>query len=150
MRYTKYEYSANYMICTNNVITWTTSRGSSGPTLSKSIILIAKKSVFKAPKQIKKMSLLRLPSELLLVVADFLEVEGDINALAKINHRFYSLPNPYLYRRNSLESGSLALLWAVQQGREATARKCVSEGANVRAIDGACCLALHGMATRGW
>jgi hypothetical protein len=46
-----------------------------------------------APRQIEKMSLLRLPSKLLLAVTDFLEVEGDLNARTKINLHFYSLLN---------------------------------------------------------
>lgn len=82
------------------------------------------------------MTLLGLPSELLLVVADFREAEGDINSLAQTNRNAYSLPNPYLYRRHSVGSGSSALLWAVRQGQEGTARRCISERADVVVIDG--------------
>jgi hypothetical protein len=57
-------------------------------------------------------SLLLLHAELLLSVARFLEGERDINFLAQTNRRSYSLLNPYLYRHNSLESQSSALLWA--------------------------------------
>ncbi|CAG8908526.1 unnamed protein product [Penicillium egyptiacum] len=78
---------------------------------------------------------LLLPNEVLLLVANFLERETDINSLAKTNRRFYSPLNPYLYRRNSLQSGSSALLWAAQEGMAATARTCVLEGANVEAIN---------------
>lgn len=80
------------------------------------------------------MCLLHFPAELLLFIANFLE-ERDINSLAQTNQQIYSLLNPYLYRRNSLNSRSSALLWAAQRGSEATARTCVSEGANVRATD---------------
>lgn len=81
-----------------------------------------------------KISLLHLPAELLLLVANFLD-EGDMNALAQANRRLYSLLNPYLYRRNSLKSQSSALLWAAQRGMETTARKCLSEGANIGVMD---------------
>jgi hypothetical protein len=67
-------------------------------------------------------SLLHLPAELLLLVANFLDREGDINSLVQANSRIYALLNPYLYRRNSLNSQTSELLWAAQRGSEATAR----------------------------
>lgn len=111
------------------------SRISLGTTIPGSRFFLDQAS-FKAPRRNVKMSLLTLPSELLLFVANFLEVDGDIDSLAKTNKDVYSLLNPYLYRRNSLKSGSSALLWAAQGGNEATARRCISEGVNVGAIDG--------------
>lgn len=81
------------------------------------------------------MSLLHLPTEVQLLVANLLEEERDINSLARINREFYSLLNPYLYRRNLLNSRRSALLWAASRGREATVRICVSEAANIGTID---------------
>ena len=46
------------------------------------------------------MPLLDLANELLQYISENLESERDINAFARINHRLYSLLNPYLYRRN--------------------------------------------------
>jgi ankyrin repeat protein len=71
------------------------------------------------------MPLSHLPTELLLSAASFLDLERDINSLAQTNRLFHSLINPYLYRRNSHNSGSSALLWA--------ARLSISQGANVEA-----------------
>jgi hypothetical protein len=53
---------------------------------------------------------LHLPTELLLLVANFLEAERDINSLAQTNKRIYFLVNPYLYQHNSLRLASSALL----------------------------------------
>jgi ankyrin repeat protein len=80
------------------------------------------------------MLFLGLPAGLLLSVADFLE-ENDVNRLTQSNHHFYTLLNPYLCRRNSLDSESSALLWAARRGNEATAQSCILNGANVGAID---------------
>lgn len=81
------------------------------------------------------MYLLDSPADLLLLAADSLDAERDINSFAQTNRRSYSLLNPYLYRRNSLNSGSSTLLWAAQRGSGATARACLSEGADVTAFD---------------
>ncbi|PYH91899.1 hypothetical protein BO71DRAFT_298391, partial [Aspergillus ellipticus CBS 707.79] len=68
------------------------------------------------------MSLLNLANEVLLMIAETLESENDINAMVQTNHRFYALLNPYLYRHNRRHSGSSALLWAAMTGQAVTAR----------------------------
>ena len=75
------------------------------------------------------MSLLRLPNELLLCLADKLD-ERDINNLVRTNHRLYHAVNRYLYRHNVNNFGGVALLWAAYHGIEGTFRKLLGEGAN--------------------
>jgi ankyrin repeat protein len=79
------------------------------------------------------MPLLDLANELLCCISENLELEKDINAFAQANHRLYRLVNNYLYRHHIQHSGSVALLWAAYHGKEATARRLLEEGANVRA-----------------
>src|SRR4051812_14395863 len=74
------------------------------------------------------MSLLDLPSELVLITVAFLETERDINSLCLANRRFYLLLNSYLYRINSCSSRP-ALVWATLQVNEGTARMSIQEGA---------------------
>lgn len=75
------------------------------------------------------MSLLRLPCELLLLVAEFLETEEDINALSQVNRVLHAVINPYLYRFNAWNSESSALVWAAAHGVEDTAWISIREGA---------------------
>lgn len=63
------------------------------------------------------------------MVAEFLGKTADINALARVNSRFYHLLNRYLYRHNSKYNGSSALVWATKRNNISTARKAVQAGA---------------------
>lgn len=51
-----------------------------------------------------------LPVELLFLIASFLEVERDIDSLARTCQKYYSYLNAFLYQHNSLNRGSSALL----------------------------------------
>lgn len=55
------------------------------------------------------MLLLDLPNEILLLIAENLQLEGDINAFARTNDRLYGILNPYLYRHNVERKDSTAL-----------------------------------------
>ncbi|SPO04187.1 uncharacterized protein DNG_06870 [Cephalotrichum gorgonifer] len=72
-----------------------------------------------------------LPNELLCGIADCLESERDVNALARVDQKLFHLLDPYLYRRNGQQSGSSALRWAARHGRAGTARKAIRVGASV-------------------
>ncbi|KAB8078097.1 hypothetical protein BDV29DRAFT_20553 [Aspergillus leporis] len=61
------------------------------------------------------MPLAYMSTELLLLVATFLNPEKDINSLAQTNVQLYSLLNSYRYRHNSLKSASSALPWAAER-----------------------------------
>ena len=91
------------------------------------------------------MSLLHLPSELVLITVTFLETQRDINSLCLANRRIYSLLNSYLYRINPCSSRP-ALVWATLQANEGTARLSIQEGAEPEWIDahgrGLLCLAV--------
>ncbi|MCJ1457818.1 hypothetical protein MMC28_008187 [Mycoblastus sanguinarius] len=91
------------------------------------------------------MALLHLANELLLLVADELEGESAINALARTNARLFALLNPYLYRHNIQRNESSALFWAAAHGQEATARLSHAAGADVRSrrADSVMTTALH-------
>jgi hypothetical protein len=63
------------------------------------------------------MSLLHLPSELLILVVTFLDVENDINSLAQTNKAFYSLLKPIPL------SAKLAQRWRLGTTMGSSARK---------------------------
>ncbi|KAH6876829.1 hypothetical protein B0T10DRAFT_497345, partial [Thelonectria olida] len=72
-----------------------------------------------------------LANELLQSLANCLELERDIKALARTNRRLYCLLDPYLYRHNIRQSSSSALVWAAIYGRERTAQKAIDAWTNV-------------------
>ncbi|CAI7579925.1 unnamed protein product [Penicillium pancosmium] len=74
--------------------------------------------------------LLELPNELLLMVAEHSMSAKDINNLTSVNSQLYELLNKYLYHYNVHQCGSSGMLWAAENGQEATARKLLREGAN--------------------
>ncbi|RAL07964.1 uncharacterized protein BO97DRAFT_332512, partial [Aspergillus homomorphus CBS 101889] len=74
------------------------------------------------------MSLVRLPTELMYMIVASLDFQHDINSLARSSRQLYAILNPYLYRRDSTQHESWALLWAAKHGKEATSRKCIEHG----------------------
>src|SRR5438034_10145144 len=81
------------------------------------------------------MPLLYLPNELLLCIAQNLELKRDTNALARTNRRLHNVLNDYLYCHGVAQFGSSALFWALKHGRETTAQKLIGAGANVQVRD---------------
>lgn len=69
-----------------------------------------------------------LPNELIIMISDFLREDADINALVKVNSRFYHLLDRSLYRHNSKYDRSRALEWAIEHDKIATARKSIEVG----------------------
>ncbi|KAK2594711.1 hypothetical protein QQS21_007561 [Conoideocrella luteorostrata] len=65
--------------------------------------------------------ILNLPLELLQNVADHLEVDRDVNALARTHSRLYAAANPVLYRDKYD-----AMAWAAEKGRVSTAEMILS------------------------
>ncbi|CAI7581673.1 unnamed protein product [Penicillium glandicola] len=63
------------------------------------------------------MSLFTLPNELLLVIAEILDSEKDINAFARTSRDCYILLNPFLYAYNVRQRQGSALHWAATQGQ---------------------------------
>ena len=79
-----------------------------------------------------KISLLDLPNELLLSVADNLDRESDISAFSRLNRRLYLLLNLYLYQHNIKQTNSSGLIWAAEHGRETIVQRFLSEGADIQ------------------
>ncbi|PLN83683.1 ankyrin repeat-containing domain protein [Aspergillus taichungensis] len=77
------------------------------------------------------MSLLQLPSELILYIAEFLLAERDINVLVQGNRQLYELLNPLLYRHNVQHRQSSALTWAAANGQLPTLEKLFDQGAQI-------------------
>lgn len=77
------------------------------------------------------MSLLRLPNELILDIADFLDDETSINALLLTCRRFAALLHNSLYKANAQGHNSKALGWAAEHGIEGTARYAIQFGSPV-------------------
>jgi hypothetical protein len=69
------------------------------------------------------MSVLSLANETVIQIVGYLDQQRDINSVCRVNYRFYTLFNDYLYRYNVHFRGSSALLWAAKHGNESTARK---------------------------
>ncbi|RAL07967.1 uncharacterized protein BO97DRAFT_327451, partial [Aspergillus homomorphus CBS 101889] len=74
------------------------------------------------------MLLNRLPQELVLMVAEYLETERDFNSLVRTSKESHDILNHHLYRHNSKHHNSSALHWAAEHGNEATTRRCIEEG----------------------
>ena len=79
------------------------------------------------------MSLLDLPNELLLSIADSLRCESGINAFACTNRRLYCLLDAYLYQYHIQTSDHSALPWAAYHGLTNTVLKFLDLGSNVQA-----------------
>ncbi|KAF2707532.1 ankyrin, partial [Pleomassaria siparia CBS 279.74] len=90
-----------------------------------------------------------LANELICCISEELELERDINAFSQVNRRLYRLLNTYLYRRNVQHSGSSALLWAAQHGRDETARWLLGEIAGDQATSDCCITSLCVAAKEG-
>lgn len=79
------------------------------------------------------MHILDFPTEILILISEFLDDEYCINALVQTCRRFYLLLNHSLYRFNVCYSGACALEWAAVKGSEATARYTLEAGASPHA-----------------
>ncbi|KAJ5389448.1 uncharacterized protein N7496_000516 [Penicillium cataractarum] len=76
------------------------------------------------------MSLLLLPNEVLLMIAEEAP-QKDMNSMAQLNRFFYSLINRRLYARNVKYSGSSGLTWATIHGHLATFQHFIKAGVDI-------------------
>lgn len=81
--------------------------------------------------QAYKMSLQKLPNELLLAIVSGLDTEADINAFSCVNRRFHALLTP-ISEHNVKYSDSSALRYAALTGQLPTARRALDTGAQVQ------------------
>jgi ankyrin repeat protein len=77
------------------------------------------------------MSLLTLPTELLYNIWEHIHQKKDVNALQKVNHRFYQIFNSWFYRFDHKYCGSRALFWAVRRNETRTAQISIEERAAI-------------------
>ncbi|KAL2869605.1 ankyrin repeat domain-containing protein [Aspergillus lucknowensis] len=68
------------------------------------------------------MSSPKLPLEVLLLIVEELQSQGDLNAFSQLNRAFYELVNPLLYKFNAERHESSAARWAIRNGHERTLR----------------------------
>ncbi|QMW45818.1 hypothetical protein G4B11_009273 [Aspergillus flavus] len=80
------------------------------------------------------MHLLRLPNELLQLVADNLSTDADLNALIQTHNRFYHLLKTYLFEHNVRYGESSALVWAAAHGHIEIAKKSLRAKADANAL----------------
>lgn len=80
------------------------------------------------------MALLDLPNELLLLIAQRLDDDYDINALLQTCKQLFLLLNRYLYEHNVRHFHATALEWAAKHGKETTARQALEAGAPPNAV----------------
>lgn len=73
-----------------------------------------------------------LPSEILILISDFLASLADVNAFARTNRFCYDLLNTGLYKRDVTDRNASALTWAATHDKESTARLSISAGADVQ------------------
>ncbi len=86
------------------------------------------------PDSHKRMSLLDVPLEILLLIVEQSDhYEANINALARTNRYLYASLNRFLYRHNVERTGGNALSWAAYHGQEGACRKLLAEGADINA-----------------
>ncbi|OQE18138.1 hypothetical protein PENFLA_c022G00450 [Penicillium flavigenum] len=74
------------------------------------------------------MPLYHLPNELILMIAENLKSNGDLNSLIQTNTHLFKLLDPLLYLRDAASYGPLAVLRAAKNGNENTARKSLQAG----------------------
>lgn len=78
------------------------------------------------------MYLSELPSEIILIIAECLESQPTINALAQTSSAFYALLNPFLYRYHVQHRvPAPALEWAAERGHAGTLQKLLKAGADI-------------------
>jgi ankyrin repeat protein len=74
------------------------------------------------------MPLYHLPNELILIIAENLKSNGDLNSLIQTNTHLCKLLDPLLYRRDAASFSPLAILHAAARGNEKTAQKSLQAG----------------------
>ncbi|ODM20942.1 hypothetical protein SI65_03995 [Aspergillus cristatus] len=77
------------------------------------------------------MAMLKLPYELLMLIARQLESK-DLNALLQCHPYLYHSLNNYLYYYNVHHHDASALFWATTAGSDVTLQRLLDAGANVR------------------
>lgn len=80
------------------------------------------------------MSLNTIPTEILLLVLSHLLRPKDINSIARTNHQFYNIVNPYLYNNNVKRSKGLALIYGLRKSQLATVQNALQAGEDIQRV----------------
>ncbi|CAI7644268.1 unnamed protein product [Penicillium glandicola] len=81
------------------------------------------------------MSLVLLPTELILVIESNLDSQRDLNAFICTSPRFALMFDDKLYQNNSEHEHDYVILWAATRGLDGTIRKCLKAGAKIQRLD---------------
>lgn len=68
-----------------------------------------------------------MPNEILLCIAEELELHEEINNFQRVNHHLYSLLNTHLYKFNLQQDDGSALLYAARHKQPEAARKLLAQ-----------------------
>lgn len=71
--------------------------------------------------------MLKLPIEIVLLIREFLD-ENDLNYLTRSTRRFFPALQHILYRRNMLKGDGWALIWAIIDRQDQTAKLALGTG----------------------
>lgn len=114
------------------------------PRSSRSLSPYHSPALCPSPPPPNTISLLELPNELLLMIAEQILSYRNINAMAQLNRFTHDLLNKSLYSRNNIrKSGSSALICAAKRGQLGTAQRLIKVGQISRPILETCCNALY-------
>jgi ankyrin repeat protein len=83
-------------------------------------------------------SLLTLPNDILLLIAEATTRECDLNALTQTNTHLYTLLIDMLYKNNIRHHNSTALFWGARTGQLPTVKRMLALGADIEATQNHC------------
>jgi len=95
------------------------------------------------------MGLVQLPSELIFLIAEWLDTQDSILSLALVNRRLSELVTHHLLKFNIRHRQSSALLWAAKRGCKKTTRKLLKLKADVNTSTRSALMPLHFAAQAG-
>ncbi len=84
----------------------------------------------KRPPPSASASILGLPTEIVLLIAELLDVKDQVS-LNRAARFFYSIIDPILYQNNVSSGNSSCLFWAAENGQLGTIKKMLAAGANL-------------------
>ena len=84
-----------------------------------------------APGPPSTMSLSTLSPDFVLMIADWFDVDRDINSLTRTTRGLHAILNPYVYRLNVRYHGASALAWAIHSTNMSTLRYVLDAGADI-------------------
>lgn len=81
------------------------------------------------------MSLVNLPTELILMIESNLDSPKDLNSLIRTSPRFALVFGDKLYKNRTAHEHAYIIIWAAKRGLDGTIRKCLNAGAKITRRD---------------